>query len=136
MMATPRDVEAYLAGLPEEMRATLEHLRKTIRDVAPRATESISYGLPTFKYFGPLVSLGAWKEHCALYGLSSTLIGEHGDELAKYDTSKGTIRFPPDKPPPAALVRRLVKKRMGENEAAEAARKERRRERARARRAT
>jgi uncharacterized protein YdhG (YjbR/CyaY superfamily) len=109
------DVEAFLAALPEDARAALEQLRRTIRAAVPNATEAISYGVPSFKHQGrPLVSYGATKNHCALYVMSPEVMQAHAAELANYDTSKGTIRFPAGKPLPAALVRRLVKARIAE----------------------
>jgi len=115
MGPTAKDVDTYLGALPEEQRAALEKLRATIRAAAPDAAESISYGMPTFKYKGrPLIYFGAAKKHCALYGMH---MEAHREELQRYDTSKGTIRFPSGKPLPAALVKKLVKARMAEIEA-------------------
>jgi uncharacterized protein YdhG (YjbR/CyaY superfamily) len=106
-----KTVEAYLAALSPEKRAALERLRKTIRAAAPKAEECISYGIPAFRLNGKfLVGLGASAKHCSFYpGAVLTTLGE---KLNGYDTSKGTIRFHPDKPLPAALVRKLVKARM------------------------
>jgi uncharacterized protein YdhG (YjbR/CyaY superfamily) len=113
------DVEIFLAAVPEEARATLEKLRQTIRAAVPEATEAISYGVPTFKHQGrPLVGFGATRNHCALYVLSPEVMRAHAAELAKYETSKGTIRFPASKPLPATLVRKLVKARIAEIETA------------------
>ncbi len=120
MAKAPKDTYEYLATVPEESRAALENLRKTIRSAAPKATEGISYQVPTYKYLGPLVSFGAAKNHCSFYVMSPVTMEAHKDELESYDTSKGTIRFPPDKPLPAALVRKLVKARIAENEARKA----------------
>jgi uncharacterized protein YdhG (YjbR/CyaY superfamily) len=113
-----RDVDAFLATVPEEARATLEKLRETIRAAVPEATEAISYGVPAFKHQGrPLVAFGATKNHCAFYLMSPAVMDAHAAELGEYDTSKGTIRFPHDKPLPSALVTKLVKARIVENEA-------------------
>lgn len=111
------DVDAFLARLPDEARATLEILRKTIRAVVPEATETISYGVPAFKLTKTLVSYGAVRNHCSLRVMSPSVMDAHADELRGYDTSKGTIRFPIDKPLPAALVRTLVEARIAETEA-------------------
>jgi uncharacterized protein YdhG (YjbR/CyaY superfamily) len=112
MTGPARDFDDYLAAVPEPARTALEKVRKLIRAAAPDATETISYRLPTFKYQGkPLVALGASKDHCALY-LMSYVPSELEAELKKYDTGRGTIRFPADKPLPAALVRKLVKARI------------------------
>jgi len=120
MAAKPRikttTVDEYLAALPDEQRATLEKVRKAIRAAAPQAEECISYGLAAFRLAGrPLVAFGATAGHCAFYPMSSITIAAHKDELADYDTSKGTIRFPASRPLPATLVRKLVKARIAEN---------------------
>jgi uncharacterized protein YdhG (YjbR/CyaY superfamily) len=118
MAAKPQTIDEYLAGVHPDQRATLEKLRRAIRAAAPEAEEGISYGLAAFRLGGrPLVAFGATAGHCAFYPMSGTTIAAHADELAKYDTSKGTIRFPADRPLPAALVRKLVKARIAENEA-------------------
>lgn len=107
--------------MPGDARATIEELRRTIKAVAPDAVEEISYGLPAFRYQGrPLAYFGAWKNHCALYGLSADA---HQEKLSAYETSKGTIRFPPGKPLSEALVKTLVSSRIAEIEAAAAGRK-------------
>ena len=112
------EIDNVLAALPEEHRSALEALRRTIAAAAPDAVESISYGVPAFKYRGrPLVSFAAAKNHCSFYVQSPAVMEAHGDELASYDTSKGTLRFAPDAPPPAALVTKLVKARMAETDA-------------------
>jgi len=116
-MAAPKDIDEYLSTVAEESRVALEKLRKTIASAAPQATEGISYGVPTFKHLGPLVGFGAAKAHCSFYVMSTATMEALSDELGSYDTSKGTIRFPPDKPLPVALVRKLVKARIAENEA-------------------
>jgi uncharacterized protein YdhG (YjbR/CyaY superfamily) len=115
MADKPKTIDEYLAALPEDKRAALEKLRRTIRAAAPKAEECISYGLAAFRQDGPLVAFGAGANHCAFYLMSSSTVEAHKDELEGYDTSKGTIRFPADKPLPAALVRKLVKARIAEN---------------------
>jgi uncharacterized protein YdhG (YjbR/CyaY superfamily) len=122
MNATPSrsaEIDALLAGLPEEVRDALESLRRTIAAAAPDSVEGIGYGVPAFKYRGrPLVSFGAAKDHCAFYVQSPAVMDAHRNELAGYDTAKGTIRFAPDKPLPKRLVTKLVKARMAETDAA------------------
>ena len=117
MAGKPRTIDEYLAALSDDKRAALEKLRKTIKAAAPKAEECISYQLPAFRQNGMLVAFGATANHCAFYLMSSTTVEEHKDELKGYDTSKGTIRFQADKPLPGALVRKLVKTRIEENEA-------------------
>ncbi|MCC6357728.1 MAG: DUF1801 domain-containing protein [Phycisphaerales bacterium] len=107
---------SYMAGLDPPQRAALEKLRAAIRSAAPGAEECISYQLAGFRYRGKmLVAMGATEKHCALYLMSSTIVPAHAAELAKYDTSKGTIRFEPGRPLPATLVKKLVKARIEEN---------------------
>jgi uncharacterized protein YdhG (YjbR/CyaY superfamily) len=113
------EIDDFLAGLPDETREALEELRRTIARAAPEAVEGIGYGVPAFRYRGrPLVSFGAGKGHCSFYVQSPEVIAAHQDELAGYDTSKGTIRFAPEQPLPADLVSKLVKARIAETDAA------------------
>jgi uncharacterized protein YdhG (YjbR/CyaY superfamily) len=112
----PATIDEYLAGVSEDQRAALQRLRRTIQAAAPGAEECISYRLPAFRLDGRmLVAFGATAAHCAFYPMSSTTIEAHKDELRSYDTSKGTIRFQPDRPLPAAMVRKLVRARIVEN---------------------
>jgi len=112
----PKTIDEYLAALGSDKRAALEKLRRSIRSVVPKAEECISYGLPTFRFEGRiLVGFGAAQNHVAFYPMSGTRVRAHKDELKNYDTSPGTIRFHPDKPMPAALVRKLVRARIEEN---------------------
>jgi uncharacterized protein YdhG (YjbR/CyaY superfamily) len=112
-----KDVDDFLARVPEDARAALEQLRTTIRSAAPEATEGIGYAIPTFYHQGPLVAFAASKNHCGFYVMSPAVMDAHKEELMPYDTAKATIRFSADKPLPAALVRKLVKARIAENEA-------------------
>jgi uncharacterized protein YdhG (YjbR/CyaY superfamily) len=116
MARKPETIDEYLAALSDHQRAVLEQLRKTIRAAAPRAEECISYSLPAFRLDGRmLVAFGATAKHCAFYPLSASTIEAHKDDLASYQTSKGTIRFQADAPLPVSLVRKLVKARIAEN---------------------
>jgi len=111
------DVESYLARCPEPHRTTLEKLRATIGSVVPKGTtEAISYGMPAFKYKGALVGYAAFKDHCSFFPMSGRLVEEFAEELKAYKTSKGTIQFPVDKPLPVALVKKMVKARVAQNE--------------------
>jgi uncharacterized protein YdhG (YjbR/CyaY superfamily) len=109
-------VDEYLEHVPEPARTTLNKIREVIRSVAPHETsESISYGIPTFKYKGMLASFAAFSDHCSLFpGAGPTI--EFKDELKNFPTSKGTIRFAPNKPLPATLLKKLMKARIRENE--------------------
>ena len=114
--APTSDVDNYLANVSGAARATLEKLRKTIKSAAPRAVEVISYQMPMYKHAGMLVGFAAFKNHCSIF-IGPGVIQAHKDELKSYDTSRGTIRFPVDKPLPAGLVKKLVKARIAQNEA-------------------
>ena len=117
MPGKTKSIDEYLAALSDDKRATLEKLRKTIRAVAPKAEECISYQLCAFRLNGRmLVAFGATASHCAFYLMSATTVAAHREELKRYDTSKGTIRFQADSPLPVALVRKLVKARIVEND--------------------
>jgi uncharacterized protein YdhG (YjbR/CyaY superfamily) len=112
-----KDVDKYLAAVSEPARSTLNTIRATIRSaVPPEAAEGISYGIPVFKYKGALVWFAAFSKHCSFFPGSLAAIAASKNELKDYQTSKGTIRFPVDKPLPATLVRKLVKARITENE--------------------
>lgn len=116
-MSLPKNVDEYLAGIPEPARSTLTRVRAAIRSAVPlEATETISYRIPTFQYKGPLLGFAAFSNHCGLYPMSPSVIEAFKNELKDFQTSKGTIRFPVDKPLPAALVKKLVKARIAENE--------------------
>jgi uncharacterized protein YdhG (YjbR/CyaY superfamily) len=110
-------VADYLKAVPPAQRALLRKVRQTIRAAAPKATEVISYGMPGYKHHGMLVYFAAFKEHCSLFGVGAALMKQHHTALAPYKKSKGTIQFTVEKPLPLALVRKLVKARVVENEA-------------------
>jgi uncharacterized protein YdhG (YjbR/CyaY superfamily) len=114
--APARNVDEYLAGVPEEARATLAKLRQTIKAAAPMASEGISYQMPMYKHHGMVVGFAAFKDHCSIFP-GSAVMDAYKEELKHYDTSKGTIRFPANKPLPARLVKKLVRARIKENEA-------------------
>jgi uncharacterized protein YdhG (YjbR/CyaY superfamily) len=109
-----RTVDEFLAALTDEQRSALMKLRRTIRAATPDAEECISYGIPAFRLGGKFfVGFGASARHCAFYP-GALPVAELKRELKDYDTSKGTIRFQPDKPLPVSLVRRIVKMRLAE----------------------
>jgi uncharacterized protein YdhG (YjbR/CyaY superfamily) len=122
-MAKAQTIDGYLAALAVDKRAALQKLRETIHAAAPDAEECISYALPAFRQDGVLVGFGASAKHCALYLFSGATVEAHARDLAGRDVSKGAVRFTPDKPLPATLVRKLVKARLAENAARRAARK-------------
>jgi len=111
-----KDIDEYIASVPEEARDSLRQLREIIKQTAPEATEAIYYRIPTFLYDGPLVGFSVSKNHCSLHLMSPPVMAAHQEELKSYDTTTATIRFSFDRPPPASLVAGLVKERMAENE--------------------
>ena len=115
--APARDVEDYLAAVPEDVRAALEKLRQTIKAAAPKATEVISYQIPAYRHHGLLVGFAASKAHCTFHIMSVEVTRAHAADLKGYKHGKASIRFAANKPLPAALVTKLVKARIVENEA-------------------
>lgn len=121
----PKDIDEYLAAVPEPARGTLEKLRATIRSAAPAdATEAISYRIPTFKYKGALLAFAAFSRHCSLFPMSYSVIKMFKNELRDFDVAKGTIHFTAEKPLPDAVVKKLVKSRVAEKHKAEKHKKE------------
>jgi uncharacterized protein YdhG (YjbR/CyaY superfamily) len=118
----PTTIDEYLQLLPDEQRAALERLRKIVHAAAPEAVETITYRVPVFKQNGMLVGFGAAKDHCAFYPCNGAVVEKFKKELKNFETSKGTIRFQPEKPLAVALVKKIVKMRIAENDAKCAAR--------------
>lgn len=111
-------VDQFLAGVSEPGHSALQKLRATIKSAVPGAEELINYGVPMFRLGGKnLVSYAAAKAHCSFFVQSPAVMEEFAGELTGFDTAKGTIRFQPDKPIPAGLVKRIVKAREKENAA-------------------
>lgn len=115
--APAQTIDDYLAAVPEDVRASLEKLRKTIKAAAPKATEVISYQIPAYKHHGLLVGFAASKDHCTFHIMSTEVTRAHSADLKDYKIGKASIRFVANKPLPAALVTKLVKARIAENEA-------------------
>jgi uncharacterized protein YdhG (YjbR/CyaY superfamily) len=112
----PKNVDEYLARIPEPARSTLNKLRAAVRSAAPpEATEAISYGMPAFKYQGVLVWFASFSKHCSFFPTAS-VVEAFKDELKSFSISKGTIHFPMDKPLPNALVKKMVKARVAQIE--------------------
>ena len=112
-------VTEYFAALHPESRRMMRELRKAIRTAAPGAKEVISYGMPTFKQRRMLVFYGAFKDHCSLFPHSARVVEKFKKELTEYQTSRGTIQFPLNRPIPQSLVKRIVRARIAENAARE-----------------
>ena len=109
-------VDEYFLNVPEPARTTLAKVRAAIRSVVPaEATESISYGMPAFRYKGALVAYAAFRNHCSFFPMNSALVKQFGAELEGFETAKGTIRFSSEKPLSLALIKKMVKVRVAEN---------------------
>jgi uncharacterized protein YdhG (YjbR/CyaY superfamily) len=112
----PKNVDDYLAAVPESARSTFLKLRTTILSAVPReATETISYRMPAIRYNGILVWFAAFSNHCSLFPTAS-VIEAFKNELKGYSLSKGTIHFPLDKALPTALIKKLVKARVAQQQ--------------------
>ena len=109
-----RTIDEYISTFPESIQEILQQIRQSIKESAPQAQEAISYRIPTFKLNGNLVHFAAFKDHIGFFPTSSG-VDAFQEELAGYGTSKGTIRFPLDKPIPFDLIRKIVKFRVKEN---------------------
>ena len=112
----PKHVDEYIAAAPKEVQGKLNELRAIIKKTAPAAVERISYGMPYYHYKGRLAYFSFWKAHIGLY-LPTPVIAEHQSELAAYETTKATVRFPLSKKLPTALIGKLIKARMKKNDA-------------------
>jgi uncharacterized protein YdhG (YjbR/CyaY superfamily) len=117
-MITAATVEEYFAKVPEPHLRLLQKVRSTIRKAAPAETiETITYGMPTFKFQGSLVCIAAFRDHCSLFPMGAAAIEKFNRELKDFQTAKGTIRFTVEKPLPASLITKIVKMRVAQNKA-------------------
>jgi uncharacterized protein YdhG (YjbR/CyaY superfamily) len=108
MNKNAKDIDEYIASQSDDVKDKLVKLRQTIQKAAPDATEVISYQMPAFKYYGMLAYFAAFKNHYSLF-ISPKIIESFKEELKEFETSKGTIRFPKEKPVPVRLVTKIVK---------------------------
>ncbi len=105
-----RSVDEYIAGQPEAVQGILGRVRSAIRKAVPGAEEVISYKIPAYKVNGRVVLYFAgWKQHYSLYPATGGVLEAFQDELAAYEVSKGTIRFPLSRPVPVKLIGRIAK---------------------------
>jgi uncharacterized protein YdhG (YjbR/CyaY superfamily) len=119
---SPKSIDDYIAGFPQEVQMLLKQVRATIKKAAPGATETIKYRLATFVLRENLVHFGAFKNHIGFYPTASG-IEAFKDNLSSYKSSKGAVQFPIDKPMPLSLIERIVKFRVKEIRAKSTARK-------------
>ena len=111
---TPNNIDEYIAGFSSDIQEKLKAIRTTIRKAAPRAEEKISYQIPTFALYGNLVHFAAFTRHIGFYPTAAG-IKAFTKELAAYETGKGSVQLPLDKPIPLALLTRIVKFRVQQN---------------------
>ena len=115
MATRAKAINDYIANHPRDVQKLLKSIRLAVRKAEPKAEESISYGIPTLKLDGkPLIYFAAHKEHVGIYPMTGGVREKFAKELAKYDGSKGTVRFPLDEPLPLAFITRVVKFRAKE----------------------
>ena len=113
--STSGSIDEYIAELPPETQEKLREVRALVRSVAPDATETISYAIPTFDLNGRhLVHFAAFKNHIGLYPTPSGMVA-FAEELEPYKSGKGSAQFPLDQPLPMDLIRRIVEFRVAEN---------------------
>jgi uncharacterized protein YdhG (YjbR/CyaY superfamily) len=115
--APAKDVDAYIAAAAEPARGMLKKMRQIVKATAPRAVEMISYGIPLYKQNGHLTAFAAFKHHVGFYVMSKRLMTEFKEEFAPYKKAIATVQFPIGEPIPAALVKKVLKARIKENEA-------------------
>ena len=114
MIKVYKTTDEYIASFPDDAQTKLREMRRTITAAAPEAKEKIAYGIPTFTFHGNLVHFGGAKDHIGFYP-GAAGVAEFAKQLKDYSTSKGTIRFPLDKPLPLDLVQKIVKFRVAQN---------------------
>jgi uncharacterized protein YdhG (YjbR/CyaY superfamily) len=114
-MKAAASVDVYIAAADPQAKKALKDIRKTIKAAAPKAEEVISYQIPGYKYHGLLAFFAAWKDHISFYPAPWGAEGLE-KQMSLYKGSKGTIKFPLDKPMPLALIKKMVKYRLKQNE--------------------
>jgi uncharacterized protein YdhG (YjbR/CyaY superfamily) len=112
--SSPANIDEYIGRYPKEIQVILRKIRVTIQKAAPDAKEAISYQIPTFKLGGNLVHFAAFSTHISFFPTSSG-IAKFKKELGVYETSKGTVSFPIEKPIPYGLISKITKYRVMEN---------------------
>ena len=112
--ANPTLIDKYIANSPKEIQDTLKKIRSTIKKSAPKAEETINYGIPTFTLDGNLVHFAGFKNHIGFYPTPSG-IEKFKKDIEKYEWAKGSVQFPLDKPMPYGLIGKITKFRVQEN---------------------
>lgn len=120
--ASPKNIDEYIAGFPPDVQKILKQIRTAIKKVAPDAEEAIKYRMPTFVLNENLVHFAAFKNHVGFYPTPSG-IEAFKDELSRYQSAKGSVQFPIDKPMPLSLIEKIVKVRVNEARARSTAKK-------------
>lgn len=109
------EVDAYLRGVEEPKRSTLEALRRSILEIVPHAEQVISYRVPAFRVDGKIVAgFAAFKDHLSYLPFSGSVLGQLADELDGYTMTKSSLHFPVDRPLPKVLVRKLIAARLAD----------------------
>jgi uncharacterized protein YdhG (YjbR/CyaY superfamily) len=111
----PSDVDAYIAAAPKAVQPMLSQLRQVIRSAAPQAKEKISYGMPSYEQHGRLAYFAGYEGHVGLYGVAHAA-SEQDASVTKYLENQSTLRFPVGQKLPVALIRKLIKSRVEQNE--------------------
>jgi uncharacterized protein YdhG (YjbR/CyaY superfamily) len=110
-----RSVDEYITSQPEAAQGVLERVRRTIRKALPGAEEAISYQIPAYELNGrPVIYFAGWRHHYSVYPSTDRLVAAFNDDLARYEVSKGTIRFPLSEPVPVKLIEGIAKVRAQE----------------------
>ncbi|HEV3195060.1 MAG TPA: DUF1801 domain-containing protein [Candidatus Cybelea sp.] len=105
-----KSVDEYIAAQPESARRILERVRRTIRESAPAAQETISYNMPAYKLDDvSLLHFAGWKAHYSLYATTDSVLAAFEDDLRRYKLEKGTIRIPLSEPVPTKLIARITR---------------------------
>jgi uncharacterized protein YdhG (YjbR/CyaY superfamily) len=115
-------IDEYIAQFPQETQEILQRIRKSIKDAVPNAIEKLSYGMPTFYLNGNLVHFAAWKNHIGFYPQPKG-IEVFSEDLAKYEKTKGTVKFPLDEPIPYQLIKKIAVYRAQQNTVAKRSKK-------------
>jgi uncharacterized protein YdhG (YjbR/CyaY superfamily) len=117
MKTTKNDIDIYLSKQPKDIQLALDRVRQTIMAIVPDAEQTINYGMPMIRYQGKmLIGFDVFKNHCSLFPCSGSTVVLFKEALKNFVTTKGSIHFTVEKPLPLALIRKITKQRMEENE--------------------